>query len=54
LAAYYFWKDQQGLTQALLVAKHNRIDLDDIKRWSKASGNLQGFKTFQEKYSEKK
>jgi hypothetical protein len=51
LAAYYFWNDQQCLAQALLVAKHNRINLADIKRWSQASGNNKGFGTFLEKYS---
>jgi len=34
LAAYYHFGDQQCLSQALLVAKSNKIDLDEIKRWS--------------------
>jgi hypothetical protein len=54
LAGYYFWNDQQSLAQAILVAKHNRINLADIKRWSQASGNIKGFEIFLEKYSNKK
>ena len=54
LAAYYFWNDQQCLAQALLVAKHNRINRADINRWSIASGNLKGYQTFYEKYTGKK
>ncbi len=54
LAAYYFWNDQQSLTQAILVAKHNRINLGEIKRWSQATGNIKGFGIFLEMYSGKK
>jgi hypothetical protein len=38
LAAYYHWGDQQCLSQALLVAKSNKIDMDEIKRWSTVEG----------------
>ncbi len=40
LAAYYFWKDQQSLHQAILVAKNSHIIFNEIKRWSRASGNM--------------
>ena len=30
LAAYYHWKDRQGLEQAALVAEEKDIDLDEI------------------------
>jgi hypothetical protein len=53
LAAYYYWKDQQSLTQALLVAKHQRVGLSEIKRWSLTTGNLQEFQTFLKKHSTK-
>ena len=33
LAAYYHWKDRQGLEQAALVAEEKDIDLDEIERW---------------------
>ncbi len=54
LAAYYYWKDQQSFAQALLVAKHNRIDMNEVKRWSQASGNTLEFQVFLEKYTERK
>jgi hypothetical protein len=53
LAAYYFWNDQQSLAQAKLVAKHNRISINEIKRWSQTTGNMKEFKIFLEKYSGK-
>jgi len=34
LAAYYHWDDLQCLEQAVLVAQANRIDLEEIERWS--------------------
>jgi len=54
LAAYYFWNDQQSLAQAILVAKHNRISISEIKRWSQTTGNMKEFKIFLEKHSSKK
>ncbi len=38
LCAFYFWNDQQGLAQAVLVAKSQQVNLDEIKRWSKSEG----------------
>ena len=32
LCAFYFWNDQQGLAQAVLVAKKQKVDLKEIKR----------------------
>jgi len=32
LCAFYFWNDQQGLTQAVLVAKSQSVDLKEIKK----------------------
>lgn len=34
LCAFYFWRDQQGLAQAVLVAKSQNVDLKEVKRWS--------------------
>src|SRR6185436_3663288 len=36
LCAYYFWDDQQGLAQAVLVSQSQMVDVKEIKRWSKA------------------
>ena len=38
LAAYFHWGDQQALQQALLVARKQRIDLGEVRRWSLAEG----------------
>jgi hypothetical protein len=53
LAAYYYWKDQQSLLQALLVAKHNRVGLTEIRRWSEVTGNMKEFRVFLKKRSSK-
>jgi len=49
LCAYYFWNDQQGLAQAILVSKSQRVDLQEIRRWSKVEGKEQEFETFKSK-----
>ena len=53
LAAYYYWNDQQSLTQALLVAKYQRVGLTEIKRWSLSTGKKQEFQIFLKKHSKK-
>ena len=32
LCAFYFWNDQQGLAQAVLVAKSQKVDLNEVKK----------------------
>lgn len=49
LCAYYFWNDQQGLAQAVLVSKTQSVDLKEIKRWSKAEEKEQEFEVFKSK-----
>jgi len=49
LCAFYFWNDQQGLTQAVLVAKSQSVDLKEIKRWSKAENKEQEYEIFKNK-----
>lgn len=46
LCAFYFWNDQQGLAQAVLVAKDQNVDLQEIKRWSKAENKEKEFEVF--------
>jgi hypothetical protein len=46
LAAYFHWDDLQSLEQAVLVAKNNKIDLHEIKRWSKAEGHSDKYNAF--------
>lgn len=46
LAAFYHWNDRQSLEQAILVARAQRVDLADVRRWSIAEGHLQKFSQF--------
>lgn len=52
LCAYYFWNDQQGLAQAVLVAKSQNVDLKEINRWSKAEGKVKEFLLFKKKFDQ--
>jgi len=49
LCAFYFWNDQQGLAQAVLVANSQKVDFKEIKRWSKTEGKEQEYETFKAK-----
>ena len=49
LCTYYFWNDQQGLAQAVLVAKSQKVDLKEVKRWSEVEGKLNEYGVFQSK-----
>jgi hypothetical protein len=49
LAAYFHWNDRQSLEQALLVAQAQRIDLEDVRRWSKSEGNDAKFRVFKKR-----
>jgi hypothetical protein len=39
LAAFYHWRDRQGLDQAVLVASLHPVDRDEIERWSVREGH---------------
>jgi hypothetical protein len=49
LCAYYFWNDQQGLAQAILVTRNQKVDLKEVKRWSMGEGKESEFEIFREK-----
>ena len=49
LCAFYFWNDQQGLAQAVLVTKRQTVDLNEIERWSKVEGKAREFEVFKSK-----
>lgn len=46
LASYYHWDSEQTLKQALMVAKHNEFDLENIREWSEKEGCLDKFNVF--------
>lgn len=54
LAAYYFWGDQQSLSQAILVALHNRISIPEVRRWSQSEGKADEFRVFLKRYKDEK
>ena len=49
LCAFYFWHDQQGLAQAVLVVENQNVDLQELKRWSKAEGKEREYAVFEKK-----
>jgi len=49
LAAYYFWNDLQSLEQAVLVAKHKPINVEEVRRWSLKEGEEDKFNVFLER-----
>jgi hypothetical protein len=46
LAANFHWGDRQTLRQAPQVARRQNIDLEDVRRWSRAEGKLREFEAF--------
>lgn len=46
LAAYYHWNDPQALEQALMIAKAQKINLREVKRWSKKEGHEEKHENF--------
>jgi hypothetical protein len=49
LCAFYFWNDQQGLAQAVLVAQSQRVDLQEVKRWSATEDKEKEYEVFRQK-----
>ena len=50
---YYHDGDTECLRQAILVAEHNAIDLDEIGRWSGVEGKTDLFKEILQKFDSK-
>ena len=46
LAWYYHDGDLQCLSQAVLVAKNQNVDIDEIRKWSEGEGKLGEFERF--------
>jgi hypothetical protein len=49
LCAFYFWNDQQGLAQAVLVTQSQNVDFSEIERWSKVEGKEREYEIFKKK-----
>ncbi len=52
LAAFFHWNDRQSLEQALLVARTQQVDLEDIRRWSKSEENQAKFRIFKRRLAD--
>jgi hypothetical protein len=46
LAAYYYWDDRQSLEQAIMVARDQKVNFSEIKRWSIRENQYEKFKIF--------
>jgi hypothetical protein len=54
LAAYYHWGDRQCLEQAIMVAKDQDINLEEVRRWSKKEGKQKDFEVIAPRLNVKK
>ena len=52
LAAFYHWNDYESLQQALMVARQQKIDLHEIKKWSVDEGMYAQYTVFEKKLKE--
>jgi hypothetical protein len=52
LAAYFFWNDNQSFDQAIMVAKRNKINFLEIKKWAERQGEKYKYEIFVKKYNE--
>ena len=49
LAAYYHWKDEQSLAQAVWVAQSNTFNMQALQEWSELEGKTEKFDEFKRK-----
>lgn len=49
LASFIYYNDREGLEQAILVAKRQKVDLKSIQKWCEGEGHPKAFLTFSEK-----
>jgi hypothetical protein len=47
LAAYYHWNDRPSLEQAILVCRAAKVDLDEVRRWSRREGMTEKLASFE-------
>lgn len=52
LVWYYHEGDNQSLYQAILVAKDQPVDLEEIRQWSEGEGKMEEFEVFKDKLIE--
>ena len=52
LASFYYFKDRQGLEQAVLISKSNKIDINSVESWSIREGEKEKFMEFKRRLEE--
>ena len=50
LLGYFYWNDRQSLEQAILVARMNQIDMEELERWAEVEGKREDFQRIQERF----
>lgn len=53
LAAFYHWKDSQALEQAILVASMQKVNFNEIRRWSEVELSPDKYKIFIAEYKKR-
>ncbi len=55
LCAYFYYNDLQCLNQAVMVAKRNKVNFSEIKRWAETLGEmeLEKYRIFKKEYNKK-
>lgn len=48
LASFYHWDDKQGLEQAINICREQRVDIDELERWSLAEKQERKFEIFKQ------
>jgi hypothetical protein len=46
LAAFYHWTDHQTLAQAVAIARHHTVNVNELRRWSRSEGKGAQFDEF--------
>lgn len=46
LAAFYHWRDRQSLRLAVAIARHQPVDLNAIRKWSREEGSVADYEEF--------
>jgi hypothetical protein len=49
LASFIYYKDREGLEQAILVAKRQMIDMKSVQKWCQSEGYPEAYQTFSDK-----
>jgi hypothetical protein len=46
LSSFYHWNDMLGLEQAINICLEQKIDLQEVEKWSSNEGQLEKFNLF--------